>query len=292
MALPESLAAKDLVAWAERELRAASESARLDAELLLAATASMSRAQLIAYPERLVGEADARRLAEVIARRGRGEPIAYIVGSKEFRSLSLRVSPAVLVPRPETELIVEAALERAPAAGARVLDLGTGSGAIALALKHERPDLDVTAVDRSAEALAIARANAGRLGLAVRFVESNWLAALAGEVFDLILANPPYVASGDPALAALEHEPRAALDGGEAGMDAYRAILAEAAAHVRPGGALLFEHGFDQRPALAALASAAGFRVAAALDDLAGLPRVLALERAPKSARDLPRAAS
>ena len=277
MSLPPSRAAGDLVAWAAAELRAVTSAARLEAEILLAESAGLSRAAIMAHPERNLGRSEAARLAAAVARRSRGEPIAYITGRKEFWSLSLAVDARVLVPRPETELIVEAALARLPAAGARVLDLGTGSGAIALALKRERPAAAITAVDLSPEALAVARANGARLGLDVDWIESDWFEALGDARFELIVSNPPYVASGDLALSGLGAEPGLALDGGGDGLDACRRILGAAERHLAAGGWLLLEHGHDQREALAALARAAGFVVEAALDDLAGLPRVLAL---------------
>jgi release factor glutamine methyltransferase len=236
---------------------------------------------LIAHPERFVGETEARRLAAAVARRSRGEPLAYITGRREFYSIVVTVDASVLVPRPETELLVEHALCGLPPGNARVLDLGTGSGAIALAIKRERPDCEVVGVDRSAAAIGTARANAARLGLDVHFLESDWFAALDGAPFDAIVANPPYVASNDPAFGALAHEPRAALDGGPDGLDAYRAIFAAAPAHLAPRGALLVEHGADQRARLAAMAPAAGLVVAALVDDLAGLPRLLVLVPAP-----------
>jgi len=276
-ALPPVSQARALLHWAERELRSSSDSARLDAELLLADSAGISRATLIAHPERFVGATEARRLAAAVERRSRGEPLAYITGRREFYSIALAVDASVLVPRPETELLVEHALTGLPAGKPRVLDLGTGSGAIALAIKRERPDCEVVGVDVSAAAIAVARANAARLGLDVLFLESDWFAALDGTRFDAIVANPPYVATADPAFASLRHEPRGALDGGPDGLDAYRAIFGRAAAHLNAGGALLVEHGADQRELLMAMASAAGFRIAAIVDDLAGLPRLLVL---------------
>jgi release factor glutamine methyltransferase len=201
------------------------------------------------------------------------------VRRQEFFSLPLRVSPAVLIPRPETEMLVEEALALCPRGERRsVLDLATGSGAIACALKSERPESDVTASDVSSAALAVARANAQRLGLEVRFVESSWLAAFAGERFDLIVCNPPYVASNDRAFAALQFEPRLALDGGADGLDALRAVLGSAREHLTRGGSLLLEHGNDQRESLVELARESGWRLVAARPDLAGHARVLVLE--------------
>jgi len=257
---------------------AALETAALDAELLLAATAGVPRSAVIAFPERAVSADVAARYRALVARRAAGEPVAYLLGRKEFYSLDLEVTPDVLIPRPETELLVEHALARLPAGERRaVLDLGTGSGAIALAIKHARPAADVTAADASDAALEVAARNAARLGLAVRFVRSDWFAALAGERFDLIACNPPYVRSDDPALEELKFEPRAALDGGGDGLAAFRAVLARAREHLAPEGLLLFEHGHDQRGALVALAAAHGFEPAALAADYARQPRVAVL---------------
>ncbi len=264
-----------LLARAAARLAPVSENARLEAELLLGAVTGASRAAVMAHPERAL-RADELECFEVrVARRRRGEPLAYVLGRREFYSLNLAVDPNVLVPRPETERLVEFALARAPAAGAAVLDLGTGSGAIALALKRERPDLAVAGVDCSAAALKVARANAAALELDVEWIRSDWFTALAGRRFELIVSNPPYVASGDPHFAGdLRHEPRLALDGGRDGLDAYRAILGDADPFLAAGGMLLFEHGWDQFDRLRTLAAAHGFRLEAAADDLAGLPRV------------------
>jgi len=278
-----------LMSDAARALRGVSDSPLLDAQLLLAFVTGQPRSTIIASPERLVRSGLADELGRLLDRRLRGEPLAYLVRSQEFYSLPLRVTSAVLIPRPETELLVDAALELLPRGEPRaVLDVGTGSGAIALAIKHERPQANVTALDVSAAALTVARANAESLGLAVRFVESSWFAALEGgyeapvvsdTAFDVIVCNPPYVASEDRAFAALGFEPRLALDGGADGLDALRAVLAGAAAHLNPGGRLLLEHGHDQRDALVALAESAGWTVEAARADLAGQARVLLLAR-------------
>jgi release factor glutamine methyltransferase len=275
-----------LVAWAVRELTGTSPSPLLDAELLIAFVTGQPRSSVLAFPERPVRTALGDEVERLVQRRVRGEPLAYLVRGQEFYSLPLRVTPAVLIPRPETELLVDEALAHLPRGETRaVLDLGTGSGAIALAVKHERPEANVTAVDVSAAALTVARANADRLGLAVRFVESSWFSALDAERFDLIVCNPPYVASGDPAFAALGYEPRLALDGGTDGLDSLRAVLARARDHLQEGGVLLLEHGHDQRAALVELAGTLGWRVAAAHSDLAGHARVLALAGAPTASR-------
>lgn len=266
-----------ILAVAERELAPVSDTPRLDAEVLLAFVTGRSRASLLATPERPLEPAAAASFAVLVARRARGEPLAYLTGAREFYSLPLAISPAVLIPRAETELVVELAL--AAIAGSEqpaVLDAGTGSGAIALAVKQARPDARVTATDCSAAALEVARRNAAALELDVTFVESAWFAALGGQKFDVIVSNPPYVRSGDVE-GPLAFEPRLALDGGDDGLDAYRALLADARNHLVAAGTMLLEHGAEQRAELAALASRHGWRVAAAHDDLAGRSRVLHL---------------
>lgn len=270
-----------LVAEAVPELAPALRAAaRREAERLLAHCAGLAPSTVLAFPERPVGTESAAAFRTAVARRAAGEPLAYITGRREFYSLSLSVTPEVLVPRPETETLVDAALERLPAGSpATVLDLGTGSGALALAIAHERPTLSVTGLDRDPAALAVARSNAARLGLDVRWLSSHWFAAVAGERFDLIVANPPYVASGDAHFSGpLRFEPRLALDGGSDGLEAYRAILAGAREHLHGTGLLVLEHGFDQRAAVTALASEQGYAIAFVREDLAGLPRVVALE--------------
>jgi release factor glutamine methyltransferase len=303
--LRHSVSVGRLIAAAVRALTGVSDSPLLDAQLLLAFVTGWPRSTLIAFPERPVRLPLAEELDRLLDRRLRGEPLAYLVRSQEFYSLPLRVTPAVLVPRPETELLVDAALALLPRGEPRtVLDVGTGSGAIALAIKHERPQARVTALDVSPAALLVARANAERLRLDVRFLESRWFDALqscltpqvsdtAGEPsedwcqtpvvsdtnFDVIVCNPPYVAADDRAFAALRYEPRLALDGGSDGLDALRAVLAGAPPHLAANGRLLLEHGHDQRAALVELAAAAGWRAAAQHDDLAGRARVLELAR-------------
>jgi release factor glutamine methyltransferase len=268
-----------LLAAATRELAATSDTAELDAELLLAFATGRARSSLLAFPERMPGPQDAQRFAALVARRAAGEPLAYLTGAREFFSLELAVDPAVLVPRPETELLVAAALERcAGLPRPEVLDVGTGSGAIALAIKRECPAAEVTGVDASAAALAVARRNGERLALSVHWLESSWLAGVPGRRFDVIVSNPPYLRSAEIA-GALVHEPRLALDGGADGLEAYRVLLEAAPPHLARGGALLLEHGAEQRAALLALAAASGWRAARALDDLAGRPRVLELQR-------------
>ena len=269
----------ELLASAKRHLLTSSDTPALDAELLLAHVTGRGRTSLIAHPQRLVPIEKANQFADLVARRARGEPLAYLLGTRDFYSITLEVEAAVLVPRPETELLVEAVIERCAALSRpRVLDLGAGSGAIVLAVKHELAVADVTGVDASAAALAVARRNAARLALDVRWLESSWFSALGAERFDVIASNPPYVRSAD-VTGALAHEPRLALDGGDDGLDAYRALLAGAPAHLEAGGVMLLEHGAEQRDAIAGLAASSGWRVVRALDDLAGRARVLELAR-------------
>ncbi len=256
---------------------------RLDAQLMLASLLGVGRSALITHDDAPVPADAAARWADWLARRAAGEPLAYLLGTKEFHGLVLEVNADVLVPRPETELLVDWALALLAAtsrsgrdeadAAVPALDLGTGSGAIALALKHRQPALAVSASDVSAAALAVARRNAARLGLAIDFVESSWWQAFAGRRFDLVVANPPYIAAGDPHLAALRHEPRLALTPGGDGLDALRTIVAGAPSHLDPGGWLLVEHGFDQGRAVRALFEAAGLAEVATRSDLAGHER-------------------
>ena len=271
-----------LVASATRTLAEVSDSARLDAELLLAKAAGIDRSCVIAFPERTVGANVSEVFDRFVEQRRDHVPTAYLLGQREFYSLTLEVGPGVLVPRPETELVVETVLNLiADSEPGTVLDLGTGSGAIALAIKHERSRVAVTAVDSSAEALEIARRNASALGIDIELIASYWFESLNGRLFDVIVANPPYVASDEPALStALRHEPAAALDGGRDGLDSIRVIVADAVEYLEPDGYLLVEHGDDQGAAVRALAEQAGFRDVRTLTDLAGRERVLAA-RAP-----------
>jgi release factor glutamine methyltransferase len=232
---------------------------------------------LIAHPERELPESATRDFIALAARRRTGEPIAYLMGEREFYGLSLAVGPAVLIPRPETELLVDLALERiAPGDKARILDLGTGSGAVALAIKQQRPDAVVCAVDASFVALALATENARRHGLAIELIEGRWFAPLAARRFELVVSNPPYVAQGDPHLAQgdVRFEPREALVAGADGLDAIRAISAAAAGHLEPGGWLLLEHGMGQDAPVRALLAQAGFEGARSWPDLSGIARV------------------
>ncbi len=250
--------------------------ARIDAQLLLLHTlgrAPGDRAWLLAHDTDPLDAAAWARFGQLCRRRAAGEPVAYLTGTKEFYGLPLQVDARVLDPRPDTETLVDWALEAVAALPApRVVDLGTGSGAIALALQRQRPTAQVTAVDASADALAVARANALRLGLPVHLRHGHWLDGIDGP-FDLIVSNPPYIAEGDPHLAALAHEPAQALASGADGLDDIRAIVQQAPARLAPGGWLLLEHGWDQADAVQALLSAAGFTLVQSRADLAGVPR-------------------
>jgi release factor glutamine methyltransferase len=247
----------------------------LDNRILLCHALGLSRVSLITQSERALTADEAQRLSALVARRLHGEPIAYIVGQREFFGLPFEVNGAVLIPRPDTELLVELALERLPPAG-RVLDMGTGSGAIAVALAHTRRDAAVTALDVSAEALAVARRNAAGNGAAVRFLQSDWYAALDGETFDLIVSNPPYIASGDRHLSEgdLRFEPAGALTDHADGLSALRRIIADAPRHLAPQGWLLMEHGYDQSAAVRDLLSQQGYTQVQSWTDLAGIERV------------------
>jgi len=244
-----------------------------EARLLLAQATGFSVASVIAHPEReLPADAEAKFL-DYAARRARGEPIAYILGVKEFYGLPLAVNPAVLIPRPETELLVELALRANPAS---LLELGTGSGAIALAVKRHLPAARVVAVERSAAALAVARRNALKLGLEVDFQHGLWFEPVTGERFDLVVSNPPYVAVGDAHLAQgdLRFEPRSALVAGADGLESIRAIVRDAPGHLNPGGQLLLEHGLGQDAEVRKLLHEAGLEDIATWPDLAGIARV------------------
>ncbi|HXM81958.1 MAG TPA: peptide chain release factor N(5)-glutamine methyltransferase [Burkholderiales bacterium] len=242
-----------------------------EARLLLAEASGFSEASVLAFPERKLPAEIEQSFSQSVTRRKRGEPIAYIVGHKEFYGLSLMVNPAVLIPRPETELLVDLALERDFTA---VVDLGTGSGAVALAIKRQRPKARVVAVEASAAALEVAKRNSVRLGVDVEFRHGRWLGPLAGERFDLIVSNPPYVAAGDPHLAALRFEPAEALVAGAEGLDALREIARQAPAHLVTGGWLLLEHGMGQDAAVRLLLGKAGLDSVASWPDLAGIARV------------------
>jgi len=249
-----------------------------DAQWLLVHALGQSRSWLYAHGEDIAGAALAARFEALVARRVAGEPVAYLTGRRGFWSFDLAVTPATLIPRVETELLVELALTRLPQdRDLHVADLGTGSGAIALALAHERPRARVVATDASDAALAVARGNGDALGIDnIEFRRGDWLAPLAGERFDLIASNPPYIASDDPHLGAgdLRHEPMAALASGRDGLDAIRVIVRDAPAHLVAGGWLLLEHGLEQGRAVQDLLGAAGFVDVATEHDLEGRDRV------------------
>lgn len=263
---------------------AGSESARLDAEVLLGFCLDDTRTALYAHPERVVADACAQRYRSLVRRRAAGVPVAYLTGQREFWSLTLRVTPSTLVPRPETELLVAEALERMPRRGMpRVVDLGTGCGAVALALATERPGARMVASDVSAAALDVARTNARTLGHPqLALVRTSWMEGFAAQAFDLVAANPPYVADHDPHLERGDpaHEPRLALAAGPDGLDAVRAIASAARSRLRPGGWLLLEHGRDQGAAVRALLAEGGYRSVGTAADAAGLERVSAGRRA------------
>lgn len=267
---------------AHPDLRA---TALADAALLLMHTLGVDRATLIAHPERKLDREQQAGYQRLLERRLRFEPMQYITGTQEFYGLELRVSPAVLIPRPETELLVEAVLARLPREGAlRIVDVGTGSGAIAVALGVSLPEAYVTAIDLSAEALIVARENIAAHGLVqrVRIVESDLLDGLAGEeAFDAIVANPPYVSLGDAAglhPQVRDFEPPAALFAGESGLDVYRRLIPQAGQMLKPGGLLALEFGFGQAEAVLGLL--AGWSGAMVLEDLQGLERVAVAWRA------------
>ena len=274
-------------------------SARIEVQCLLQAVLQVNRAYLLTHPEQQLDAEQQARYTALLERRLRGEPIAYLLGEREFYGLTFRVTPATLIPRADTELLVELALQRIPQPLAppglpnpsqpplvrggvsehayRVLDLGTGSGAIALSIAHARPDVEVTAVDASQEALGVARENAQRLNIGnARLLRSDWFSALAGERFDMIVSNPPYIAEGDAHLAQgdLRFEPCDALASGADGLDDIRRIVADAKEHLDAGGWLLFEHGYDQAERVRELLGAAGYTKVFSARDLAGIERV------------------
>jgi len=247
-----------------------------DTRALAAHAWGVSRAWLAANPMHILTESQGARLDLLVAQRAMGHPVAYLVGRREFWSREFDVGPEVLIPRPETETLVEAALARIEGTAA-VCDLGTGSGAIAVTLACERREARVVATDASADALAVARANALAHGAAIDFRVGPWYAPLTDTTFDLIVSNPPYVAAQDPHLdrGDLRFEPRSALtDGSDDGLASLREIIAGAPAHLKSGGWILIEHGYDQADACRALLEAAGFGGILSIPDLAGIPRV------------------
>ena len=270
------------VSGVSQTLRAAVEQVRrrvprLDARLLIQHLLGISHAQYLADPDRALSAEQVEAFMSLVLRRERGEPVAYLLGEKDFYSRTFRVTPDVLIPRPDTELIVTLALKRLKAlVWPKVLDLGTGSGAIAVTLACEHPEAAVTAVDLSPAALAVAEGNAESLGGKVRFIESDWFAGLAGESFDVIAANPPYVAARDPHLSqdGLPFEPNLALTDGADGLSCIRRIVADAPAHLVGGAVLLIEHGYDQAAAVRELLSAGPYANISTWQDLSGVDRV------------------
>jgi release factor glutamine methyltransferase len=258
------------------------ESARLDAELLLAHVLQRPRSHVLAHGEQALEAGSAERYRALLARRAAGEPIAYLIGTREFWSLPLQVSPAVLIPRPETELVVERALALLPEGRAgsndalQLAELGTGSGAITLALAAERPLWRLVATDRATAALALARGNAQRLSLSgrIEFLEGNWFEPLAGRRFHALLSNPPYLSSLEAGSAALRFEPRAALSAGSTGLEALRHLIARAGAYLEPGAWLVLEHGASQAGEVARALVGAGYARVRCHRDLAGRDRV------------------
>lgn len=267
-----------LIAEGSTRLQRVADDPRHEAEILLGAALGRSRGWILAHPEERILDCDATdRYEAYVTRRSHGEPVAYVLGEKEFWSLPLAVSPDVLIPRPETELVVELALARLPlAAESRVLDLATGSGAIALAIAHERPRAAVIGTDVAAAAIQVALRNALQLRLSnVEFVLGSWFEPVAGQRFDLVVSNPPYIAEGDGRVERSVHrfEPHGALYSGSDGLDALRAVTAAAGSHLATGGWLILEHGDLQGPAVRALLAAAAFSDGTTHQDLAGLDR-------------------
>jgi release factor glutamine methyltransferase len=264
----------DATATPATVLLAGSGLPRREARALLAHVLGIRRERLIAHPQTPVARNEAQRFADYATRRRAGEPLAYLLGSCEFYGRSFTVTPSVLVPRPETELLIDLALEeladrRAP----RILDLGTGSGCIAITLALERPDASIEAVDACGDALAVASRNAHALGARVQFRPSDWFSAVTGR-FDLIVANPPYIAAGDPHLVSLTHEPLRALTDHSDGLDCLRLIIGAAADYLAPGASVMLEHGHDQAAAVRALCEAAGLVEISTVGDAAGIGRV------------------
>ncbi|MDO8925914.1 MAG: peptide chain release factor N(5)-glutamine methyltransferase [Sideroxyarcus sp.] len=252
--------------------------ARIEVQMLLQQALGVPRAWLLAHPEQMLEAGQQAAYGAMLQRRLLGEPVAHILGEREFFGLSFKVTPATLIPRPDTELLVELALQRIPLQGGfRLLDLGTGTGAIALSIAHARPDAEVVAVDASEAALAVARENAQRLALRnVSFVQSDWFAALGGQRFDLIVSNPPYIAAGDEHLSQgdVRFEPMSALASGSDGLDDIRRIIAQAHGFLERDGWLMLEHGYDQAQQVKDLLQQYGYSDVFSAKDIAGIERV------------------
>ena len=267
-----------LLQQGRQQLAGRSDSPRLDAEVLLSHVMQVDRAHLYANPERVIEAEQAGKYAHLLGERLTGRPVAHLTGEREFWSLNFHVTPDVLSPRPETELLVEQALENIPAdQPCETLDLGCGSGAIAIALATERPRCRLTATDRSNTALAVARENAAANSCEhIRFLEGSWFEPVGKQCFDLIVSNPPYVATTQPKLTdpELAYEPPQALYSGADGLDDIHFIIRHAPSHLKAGGRLLLEHGFDQAGRIADLLTQAGFTEICTYPDLAGQPRV------------------
>lgn len=277
-----TIAIAPLLAATQYRLAGISATPRLDAEVLLAHALHTTRGYLYTWPEKCLTSHEAFKFETLLARRLDGEPVAYITGQREFWSLELDVTPATLIPRPETELLVELALRRLPLeAFVKVADLGTGSGAIALAIAYERPRARIVATDNEPAALAVAAGNAQRLQLAVEFRHGDWCAALGAEQFSIIVSNPPYLARTDPHLrrGELLFEPVSALMAGHDGLSAIRALVDQAKACLQPGGWLLLEHGYDQGAAVAWLLQRAGYSAVTIERDGEGRERVACAQR-------------
>lgn len=274
--LKSSASLRDLLKDVAGRLEAVSESPTLDAEVLLSRAIDMPRSYFFSHPEDVPDDGAVARLEKNLARRLGGEPMAYITGSKEFWSLDLMVTPATLVPRPETEILVEKALQEIPRdENWKILDLGTGSGAIAVAIASERPLCDITATDISADALRVAEQNVRILELAnVKCLQGDWTTPVHRQAFDLIVSNPPYVEAGHPDLERLKQEPRAALVSGDDGLDAIRILARDCAQVLKAGSAIMIEHGYDQESDVASLLTAQGWSSVKCYKDYAGLPRI------------------
>lgn len=268
----------ELLASATDSLKNISDSPRLDAEVLLCHVLQKDRAYLMTWPEKQLDAPTVETCQQLLARRQAGEPIAYITGKREFWSLNLSVNCHTLIPRPETEQLVEYILQHYPRENnISLLDLGTGSGAIALAIASERPHWKVTATDRSQQALLTAQQNAEQLKLDnIEFIAGDWLAPLAGHAFDVIVSNPPYIPEQDKHLTQgdVRFEPRSALSSGSDGLDDIRRITAQARSHLKPGGLLIVEHGYDQKDKILQIFNSTGYKKVNQLEDIAKKPRV------------------